>query len=471
MKTEKKCAGCGEVRPTSEFHRDGAQSDGLKSRCKPCLLQYQSAAKRSAREAEANARALEGLPADAEARAALAAFGTPIERECVRAVTDQGTVPEAAEALGMSAAQLRAHLSELQRRAASRGWSPAHDMQKTTPDGYHVKGVSTYYRSKRDVDGNPTGEWQPAGQWVKTNRDQEERLAALAASVSALVDELSVRGAADPLDPPAQPLDEDLLAVYPMGDPHVGLYTWAEEVGENFDLRIAEHDLVTAADRLVSLAPAAKRALVINLGDFFHSDNPSNRTARSGHALDVDGRFAKVQRVGIRIMRQVIDRALEKHEHVTVVNEIGNHDDQSAIMLSLCLAQFYEREPRVTIDTSPAKFHKYRFGRCLIGVTHGDTCKFGDLGEIMAADWPEDWGETSHRQWYCGHVHHDSRKELRGVTVETFRTLAPGDAWHKAAGYRAGRDMRLDVWHREHGMINRHVVGIAQITRKPKEHP
>jgi hypothetical protein len=337
-----------------------------------------------------------------------------------------------------------------ERTAARRGWAPDHDMSHPTPEGFHVRGVSTLY--------GPDGEVR--GQWVKTNKDQETRLEALREAMVGFAEPF--RGLADPARVP-ELIDDDLLCVYPMGDPHIGMFSWARETGQDFDLKIAETNLVRAVDHLVDLAPPARRALVINLGDFFHADNPSNRTARSGNALDVDSRWPKVLGVGVRTMRRIIDRALERHQEVGVICEIGNHDDCSSIMLALCLAMYYERDPRVTVDTSPAKFHWVRHGKCLIGVTHGDTVKMDQLPGIMAADRASDWGETAHRFWYCGHIHHDRVREFPGVTVETFRTLAPADAWHSASGYRSGRDMKLDVLHREHGRVNRHIVGIDQI--------
>jgi hypothetical protein len=162
-------------------------------------------------------------------------------------------------------------------------------------------------------------------------------------------------------------------------------------------------------------------------------------------------------------MRRIIDKAKEKHDMVTVICEIGNHDDQSAVMLALCLSLYYENDPRVTVDTSPALFHWYRFAENLIGVTHGDKVKPQNLGPIMASDRKQDWGETTYRYWYTGHVHHDSLKEYPGVTVETFRTLAPRDAWHHGQGYRSGQDMKCDTIHAKYGRINRHIVGIRQI--------
>jgi hypothetical protein len=83
----------------------------------------------------------------------------------------------------------------------------------------------------------------------------------------------------------------------------------------------------------------------------------------------------------------------------------------------------------------------------------------------MAADRPQDWGLTTERHWYCGHIHHkDHDKEHPGVTIETFRTLAPKDAWHAGQGYRSGRDMHCIVHHREFGELERHRCGIAMIT-------
>lgn len=385
------------------------------------------------------------------------AFGTPMERACAEALLATGSVAEAAVSVGLSPNQFRAHLNELRRRAATRGYAPASDMQAPTPEGFHVKGVSTLYKIDPD-----TGERHPVGQWVKTKKDDDAGLAAMMDQFFALTEPL--RAVADPI-PQALVHDDDLLAVYPMGDPHIGMLAWPGETGNKFDLKIAEDNLFAAVDHLVNLAPPARQALIINLGDFYHSDNVAGTTTR-GTPVDVDGRWAKVLATGLRIMRRLIDRALEKHAHVRVINEIGNHDSHAAIFLSIALAQFYEREPRVEIDVSPEPFHWYRFGKVLIGVHHGDRTKKGDLLGVMAVDRAKDWGETEHRYWYIGHVHHDTLKELHGVTVESFRTLAGKDAWHHGQGYRAGRDMKLDVLHREFGKINRHIVGVDQLVTR-----
>lgn len=450
----RRCVGCGLdklVGENGEFPTNG--SGGYRPSCRTCFNAYRRA-KYGGSEGQTTTddQAETGLIFD------MAAFGTADERQAAEAMLRLGTIQAAAEELGVTPARLRATLGELQRRAASRGFSPGHgDATHTTPAGYHVKGISTQY--------GPGGEVM--SQWVKSNRDLDNPLTMLIDAVAGIAEPF--RGQSTFVPPPSSSND-DLLSVYTMGDPHLGMHSWFQETGHNFDLDVAESNLCAAVDHLVSLAPASKRALLIELGDFFHADSAMGTTTL-GTKVDVDTRWAKVLGIGIRAMRRCIDRMLEKHEIVDVIIEIGNHDSGSAVMLALCLSNYYENNPRVHIDTSPAKFHWYRFGKCLIGVTHGDTVKFNELPQIMAVDRKKDWGETDHRHWYCGHVHHDSVKEFPGVTVETMRTLAPSDAWHAAKGYRSGQDMKLDVWHAERGRENRMIVGIRQLfdTRVERE--
>lgn len=318
------------------------------------------------------------------------------------------------------------------------------------PDGMYVRSVSTL------VDGQ-TGAIKQ--QWVKADKIKEaQEKALIAAIMAAFVDAPKV-----PEIPAPEILDSDLLTVYPMGDPHLGMYAWAAETGADFDLDIAERNLVAATVRLVMASPPSEEALIVNVGDFFHGDTSANRTLRSGHALDVDTRWAKVLRVGARTMRTCIDTALTRHKRVRVVNEIGNHDEHTSQAMTLALSMLYENNPRVSFDDSPAKFHYHVFGKNLIGITHGDTVKPDALGGIMATDRPEDWGATKFRYWLTGHVHNRRVFELPGCLVESFRTLAGKDSWTAASGYRAGRDMQSLVLHREFGERERHHIDISAL--------
>jgi hypothetical protein len=163
-------------------------------------------------------------------------------------------------------------------------------------------------------------------------------------------------------------------------------------------------------------------------------------------------------------MLYCIKRLLENHERVIVRINRGNHDKHAAYALSLMVSCYFHNEPRVEVDLSPAAVWYFRFGKVLLGSTHGDTIKGDKLMGVMAADKPEEWGLTRHRYWFVGHVHHHDSKEYPGGIVEYLRTLAPGDAWHHGQGYRSGRDMRLVVMHKEHGEIERHRCDVGMLS-------
>lgn len=255
----------------------------------------------------------------------------------------------------------------------------------------------------------------------------------------------------------------DLLNVFPMGDPHYGQYSWRAESGDDYDLEIAERVHVGAMDKLVCFAPAAETALIVNVGDYFHGNDSKNQTPQSKHALDVDTRHAKVVRAGLRGLRRMVERALEKHETVRVINVPGNHDPEASILLTVALGMLYENNPRVSVDDTPSKFAYYRHGKVLIGVTHGDTVKVEKLGELMATDRREDWGQTEFHHWFTGHWHHKKIIEGVGFTAEVLRTLAGKDAYAASHGYRAQRDMQVVTFDKNTGEQGRQRVHISQL--------
>ena len=158
-------------------------------------------------------------------------------------------------------------------------------------------------------------------------------------------------------------------------------------------------------------------------------------------------------------MRHAIDTALRAHGRVHVIVEPGNHDLASSVFLATCLSIAYEKEQRVTVDTSPAHYHYFRFGKVLLGTHHGHGAKMDVLPIIMAADRPKDWGETRFRYFWTGHIHQSRiQQDYSGCVVESFRVLPPADAWAAQKGYRPHRDMKAVVFHRQHGEVARHTV-------------
>lgn len=410
---------------------------------------------------------------------------TERQREILTVRVRHSSHRSAAAELGIAEVNVRRPINAMIRRASTgkpeSGWTPVEVTEHLDADGnltgksvrsgpdswteqggldagpardgtgpYIVKGVSTYY--------NANGEQR--GQWVKTKLadiQREEMMRAFAEELSRDIPALPPISAPDYHD-------DRLLTLLPLGDPHFGMLAWHEECGANFDLETAERLTFDAVDRICARTPSSKVAVLLNLGDFFHADNGSNRTPQSGNQLDVDGRFEKIARVGFRAVERVIIRMLEKHETVIVRNNRGNHDPHQAAMLSIALGGRFHDNPRVVVDANPSSFWYYRWGKTLIGSTHGDGAKLNDLPLIMAADAKEDWAASEWRVWHCGHFHHDQVKDLVGCRVETHRTLAGTDAWHRHQGYRSHRDLKAIVYDIEYGEVARLRCGVEELT-------
>lgn len=337
---------------------------------------------------------------------------------------------------------------------------PIHDFadeEPTQPGAPPLPAIGSGFRvsKKSTLIDAQTGEAKL--QWIKASANDDGRQDWLDAFLANL-------GPLPPLPQRAEPTNDnaDLLTCYPVGDQHIGLLAWHEDAGENFDMDIAERNLVAAFEHLVTLAPNSEEALLIYVGDNAHADSQSNTTTK-GTRVDADGRTVKMARRIVRTIRRNVESVLRKHARARIIVERGNHDELISALITLGLALLYENEPRVSVDESPEMFHWWRFGSVLIGTHHGDKAKPMDLLGVMAVDRVEDWSATKHRRFYCGHLHHQITKEVPGIILHYLPTLAGSDAWHRAMGYRSQRAMYMDVYHRERGHINRHFVGIEML--------
>ncbi|GJD51061.1 hypothetical protein OPKNFCMD_3812 [Methylobacterium crusticola] len=313
------------------------------------------------------------------------------------------------------------------------------------PPGHVVKGVS------RLLD----GEGRTLAEWVKTREGMSP--ADMVAAIREAFTGFSER--AEPAPGPAA-VEADLANVLVCPDFHLGLLTWKDEVGANWDLKIAQTTIDAAVARLVDAVPAAGQAVVLGLGDLLHSDGYDPLTARSKNVLDVDGRYPKILKAATRLMIGIVSRALARHERVLVRILPGNHDAESAIAVSLALALYYEGDPRVTVDDDPGYFWWWSHGATLLGATHGDAAKMADLPLIMATRNPEAWGRSKYRQIFTGHVHTKTAVEVSGVTVESFQTPIPADAWHHKQGYGATRSLTAITLDKARGEVARTKVNV-----------
>ena len=363
----------------------------------------------------------------------------------------------AAEKLGITPSTIRNIVHAVKAYASAAGFSEAWDATAHVPEGEYVTGRSIYLE---DDSGNKA--------WLKTKRKLEtaEKEEALKAFVEQLNSQV-IQAKKTP-KPSAKGKSNDLLPTIIIGDAHIGMKASGQETrGRDFDSQIASAEILEAIESLVSSAPAAEHAMLINVGDFTHIDRsiPYPQTA-NGTPMDTDSRIELIMRKAADTMIHGITRMLEKHSNVSVVMARGNHDSETAIAVAMILAYRYAKEPRVTILEPNGFFTYTTFGKNLIAITHGDKAPGRRLADMLPR--LSVWSKTSHRYWILGHFHNKLSEQYdNSVVIERFGTLAPADSWHASKGYCSPSIMNQIVYRRSGGIAIRHEYEIPGSEYEP----
>lgn len=340
-------------------------------------------------------------------------------------------------------------------KAAAHGDAADYDLRHPAAPGFATKRVSTLYNAAGEV----TVQWHIQ----EPEKAQIDRL--LAEFVESYTD--SMRGYHKPKAGPKK-TDSDYASCYLIGDHHLGMYAWGEETGgEDYDTDIAEQILADAVDRLVNgQSIRSEHGWLINLGDFLHANDTTSLTPASKHLLDTDGRFGRVIRVAARLYKRMVSTMLERHKYVTIFNVRGNHDPDVSMMLNALLQGYYEKDPRVTVVDNYNKFLWKKWGQCLVTLHHGNGVQPARLYEAITANLSKEWGETSYRVCWTGHLHSKLAMDLGGMNFERWNVLPPNDAWAAGAGFTQTEQMRsmtCVVLHKEFGEEMRYRVGIRRL--------
>jgi hypothetical protein len=372
------------------------------------------------------------------------------DKEYLDAIAEHGSERKAAVALGVTKSAVQVAIATLRKRAAKAGYAPEYDMHRAVPDGYLVKGVSTYYGK----DG------KPSAQWVKSSIDHERMAEIMREVVQSFVEGVpEIQVSEGPKD-----YSTDVIPWIQIGDAHIGMLAHASEIGENFDLQIAEREMCAAIGILIDEMPTCERAVINDLGDFTHAENFSATTEASGNSLDVDTRFPKMIKVYSRVLRFIVDKTLEKVKHVDVIINQGNHSRTNDIWAAELLRVAYGHTGRVHVLNNDSVFIAYRMGNTLVMTHHSDKCKPSQLCHVMTNDFRKDYGETEFHYVDVGHTHHSMvLKEHPGIFIESFNHLAALDKWAHDSGYRNRKSITVVLRSKTYGEIGRRVLPIQEI--------
>jgi hypothetical protein len=358
---------------------------------------------------------------------------------------------EIARELGRDVRRIHNALVSVHNRAALQGVAPAQNLNRPTVPGFTTKRVSTAY----NLDGDIVLQWHIQ----EPERQKIEEL--IAQFVEGFKDEVS--GIHTPINPPTG-IDDDYMVSYIIGDHHLGMLAHhSETMGDDYDVKISQRLLENAVDRLVSVAPAGKVGVLVNLGDFMHVNDSTSSTPSSKNLLDSDGRYSKTIRAASNVIKRTVLRMLEKHAEVWLVNVRGNHDPDAALWLNEVMRLYFEDDPRVKVFDNASKFIWWRWGKNLVVTHHGDRIKMSNLHGSIVSNLRKEWGEAEHTFVWTGHIHHKNQEEYGGALFESWNILAPADAWHSGSGYASSRSMTCVILHKDYGEEGRLKVNVERI--------
>lgn len=252
----------------------------------------------------------------------------------------------------------------------------------------------------------------------------------------------------------------DILQAIIVADPHHGKHAWDAETGwGDYDLGISTQLQAAAGGELVTAGNNRKPALRLIgvLGDYFHYDTPTGTTTK-GTPLERDGRVQKMIDEGARVLFDLIDASAETvPTHVVLVP--GNHDQVLSWALQRILQSHYRHSKRVTVDAEYTGRKYQRWGKVLLGLTHGDRAR-KSLPQLMARERPVDWGETTYREIHTGHLHEAAAiQTIDGVITRTAPSLSAPDAWHAGEGFVGSlRAMESFYYHRDGALLGMDVA-------------
>jgi hypothetical protein len=248
---------------------------------------------------------------------------------------------------------------------------------------------------------------------------------------------------------------DDHLLIIDIADLHIGKLSTAFETGEDYNSQIA---VKRAKEGMQGILDKAKgftidKVLFVAGNDILHTDN-TRRSTTAGTPQDTDGQwhqnFIMAKNLYIDLLEQLMSFA-----EVEVVYNPSNHDlTHGFFLMQLIEAHFANSTIKFNVDLLHRKAFKY--GKNLIGTTHGDGAKVENLPMLLATEFPILWSETKHRYIFSHHVHHKISKDMIGVTFETLRSPSGTDAWHHKNGYTGvPKSVEGFIFHKEFGQIAR----------------
>jgi hypothetical protein len=248
--------------------------------------------------------------------------------------------------------------------------------------------------------------------------------------------------------------DGHLLVVDP-ADVHIGKLSTVFATGKDYNNQIAVQRVKEGVRGILEKASGfqIEKILFVAGNDILHIDTPK-RTTTSGTPQDTDGMWYDNFLIAKRLYIEVLEE-LMKVADVHFVFNPSNHDYTHGFFLADAIQTWFKDCQNITFDSDLRHRKYFKYGKNLIGTTHGDGAKQNNLGELMSIEATELLDKGDFRYWYLHHYHHKMSKDTVSCTIETLRTPSEADRWHADNGYMNMPAIEGFIHSREKGQIAR----------------
>lgn len=202
-----------------------------------------------------------------------------------------------------------------------------------------------------------------------------------------------------------------------------------------------------------------EKVLYIIGNDLFNSDNVEYRTTRGTQQFDYLN-WKESWKYTNKLVLDSIELLKETALVVDIIFVPGNHDQSKIYFLEDVVKAYYHNDAQVNIIGDENIFKNYVWGNSLLVFEHGEM-KEADYPLIVASEFPKQWGDSTYRYVFCGHLHHTIVKEYRGnLFVKYLPSLSKSSDWEKSRGYRTCPKAEANIINKDLGLINTITINI-----------
>lgn len=249
--------------------------------------------------------------------------------------------------------------------------------------------------------------------------------------------------------------DGDKLLLIGLVDIHLGKQCHELEVGYTHTI---EDTIKEVKEKISELVYETRQRniklekIILPIGqDFFNVDN-NNNTTTSGTPQDTYIPHVILYRKGLELLFWIVEK-LRKEAPVDLYYIQGNHDYHVSFHAYETLRARYMDNKTINFCDSVEPRQYIKYGKCLIGLGHGDNEKVSDLDKIMPAEADKLWSSTEYRELVLSHKHQRILIDSKGHLVRRLSCLSPSDRWSNKKAYIGTlKQLQSLVYDKEKGM-------------------